>query len=212
MSRPPTSHERRSGRSWDDSYQGGPAPWDLDRPQPAVVRLAEQGAFAGAVLDAGCGTGENALWLAASGLGVVGFDVAPTALAAARAKAVSRGLEVRFVVGDALELRGLGGPFDTVLDCGLLHTFDSAERLRYLRELASVTEPDGVLHVLCFADRPPAPGPHPLSEADLRATFSPAVGWIVERLEPEHVQTRFHEPPGAPAWLATARRTARSSA
>ena len=55
--RRPTSHERRAGEPWDASYVDGPAPWDTGRPQPAIVRLADEGAFAGAVLDAGCGTG-----------------------------------------------------------------------------------------------------------------------------------------------------------
>ena len=49
----PTRHERRFGRPWDDSYLDGLPPWDLGRPQPAIVRLADRGAFAGTVLDAG---------------------------------------------------------------------------------------------------------------------------------------------------------------
>ena len=84
--RHPTSHERMTGQSWDASYRRDePAPWDIGQPQSAVVRLASQGGFAGAVLDAGCGTGENALHLAAVGLLFLGVDVAETALAFARA-------------------------------------------------------------------------------------------------------------------------------
>lgn len=52
-----------TGLPWDASYQDGPAPWDTGRPQPAVLRLAADGGFAGTLLDAGCGTGENALHL-----------------------------------------------------------------------------------------------------------------------------------------------------
>ena len=66
--RHPTSHERMTGLPWDASYHDGPAPWDVGRPQPAIVRLASEGGFAGAVLDAGCGTGENALHVASLGL------------------------------------------------------------------------------------------------------------------------------------------------
>ena len=76
-----------TGLPWDASYHDGPAPWDIGRPQPAIVRLAAEGRFAGAVLDAGCGTGENALHVASLGLSVLGVDVAETALAIARAKA-----------------------------------------------------------------------------------------------------------------------------
>src|SRR6476620_4367083 len=90
-----TSHERMTGQPWDASYRQGPAPWDIGRPQPAVVRLASQGGFAGAVLDAGCGTGENALHIARLGLTVLGVDVAETALAIARDKAAVVGSTIK---------------------------------------------------------------------------------------------------------------------
>ncbi len=89
--RRPTSHERMTGLPWDASYHDGPAPWDIGQPQPAIVRLASEGRLAGAVLGAGCGTGENALHIASLGLSVLGVDVAETALAIARAKADDRG-------------------------------------------------------------------------------------------------------------------------
>jgi len=38
-----------------------PPPWDIGRPQPAFVALAEAGAIRGRVLDVGCGTGELVL-------------------------------------------------------------------------------------------------------------------------------------------------------
>src|SRR6516225_9855533 len=60
--RHPTSHERMTGLPWDASYHDGPAPWDVGRPQPMVVRVASEGGFAGTVLDAGCGTAERGLW------------------------------------------------------------------------------------------------------------------------------------------------------
>src|SRR5688572_20222374 len=94
--RPPTSHERMTGRPWDASYQDGPAPWDIGGPQPAVVRLAAAGGFVGTVLDAGCGTGENTLHIASLGLAVLGVDVAETALAMARAAAETRGVQAEF--------------------------------------------------------------------------------------------------------------------
>jgi len=151
--RHPTSHERLTGLLWDASYQNGPAPWDIGQPQPAIVRLASKGGFAGTVLDAGCGTGENALHVASLGLSVLGIDVAETALAIAREKAANRGIEVDFAPADAFHLERLGRRFDTVLDCGLFHTFDADERPRYVESLASVTELGGTLYVLCFSRR-----------------------------------------------------------
>jgi SAM-dependent methyltransferase len=203
--RRPTSHERLTGLPWDASYHDGPAPWDVGRPQPAVVRLAADGGFAGAVLDAGCGTGENALHLASLGLPVLGVDVAETALGIARAKATDRGIEVGFAVADAFALERLGHRFSTVLDCGLFHTFDGEERPGYVASLASVTEHGGTLYVLCFRDDGPDPGPHPVSQDELRAAFNPGTGWTVAAIEPDRLQTNFHDD-GAPAWLATIKR------
>src|ERR1700709_1372828 len=125
--RTPTSNERTAGGPWDASYHNGPAPGDIGRPQPAIVRLASEGRFAGPVLDAGCGTGENALHVASLGLAVLGVDVAETALAIAREKADDRGIDVEFAVADALQLERLGRMFETVLDCGLFHTFHGHE-------------------------------------------------------------------------------------
>jgi SAM-dependent methyltransferase len=204
--RPPTSHERMTGLPWDASYHDGPAPWDVDRPQPAIVRVASDGGFTGAVLDAGCGTGENALHVASLGLPVLGIEVAETALAIAREKAGRRGIEAEFAAADALHLERLGRRFETVLDCGLFHTFDAAERPGYVASLASATAHDGTLYVLCFSDEGPDTGPHPVSREDLRAAFDPGTGWKVAAIEPDRVLTRFHGDRGAPAWLATVRR------
>ncbi len=57
-----------TGLPWDASYQPGTAPWDIGQPQPAIVRVASEGGFAGTELDAGCGTGEDTLHAASLGL------------------------------------------------------------------------------------------------------------------------------------------------
>ena len=92
-----------------------------------------------------------------------------------------------------------------LLDCGLFHTFNEHERLRYAASLASVTEHDGTMYVLCFSDEGPDRGPHPISQQDLRVAFSAEYGWKVASIIPDRTQTRFHEN-GAPAWFATIKR------
>src|SRR5215471_3005466 len=204
--RQPTSHERRSGQPWDASYHDGPAPWDIGQPQPAIVHLASEGGFAGAVLDAGCGTGENALHVASLGLQVLGVDVAETALAIAREKAEVRGIDAEFVAADAFQLSRLGRMFETVMDCGLFHTFDGDERRDYVPSLASVTERGATVYVLCFSDVGPGTGgPHPINQEELRAAFNRGNGWDVRAIEPDRIRTRF-DADGAPAWLATIKR------
>jgi SAM-dependent methyltransferase len=202
VGRPPTSHERMSGLPWDASYYDGPAPWDVGRPQPTVARLALEGRFSGSVLDAGCGSGENALLVAALGLPVLGVDVAETALAMAREKAAERAITAEFAWADALRLDRLERRFDSVLDCGLFHSFDRAERAEYVASLRLVTEPGATLHLLAFSDIGPDTGPHPVSRDELASAFGPGTGWTVAAIEPDRVLTRFHDEHGAPAWLA----------
>ena len=93
-----------------------------------------------------------------------------------------------------------------MLDCGLFHTFDGDERPKYVASLASVTEQDGTLYVLCFSDVGPDTGPHPISKDELKAAFKPSTGWNVTAIEPDRIQTRYHDDDGAPAWLATIKR------
>ena len=62
---------------FDEAYCGIPN-WDIGRAQPVFVSLHEAGEISGDVLDVGCGTGENALFLAErgrEGLGS-GYDAA----------------------------------------------------------------------------------------------------------------------------------------
>jgi SAM-dependent methyltransferase len=188
-------------RGFDESYLGVP-PWDIGEPQPDVVALAEAGAFAGPVIDAGCGTGENALELAPRGLTVLGIDAAPRAIGKAIDKARDRRLTAaEFLVADVFALEGLGRTFASALDCGLFHLFDDHERPVYASSLAAVVEPGGVLHLLCFSDAQPGGwGPRRISEAEIHTTFVET--WRVREIRPTAFQTNL-DPPEIRAWRAT---------
>lgn len=189
---------------WDSAYRGAPPPWDIGRPQPIVEEIADDGGFRGEVLDAGCGTGENALFLASRGLDVLGVDWSALAIARARAKAAERGLRATFEVADALDLAALGRTFESVLDCGLFHTFEDAERAAYVAGLAAVVRRTGLVHLLCFSDREPwGGGPRRVTQAEIRQAF--ADGWNVIAIEQARFATRLHDD-GALAWHATIER------
>ena len=87
--------------TFEDFYEGK-APWDIGKPQRTFAAVADR--VTGPVLDAGCGTGEHALFFAARGLRVTGIDFVEEALRRARAKAAERGLAVEFLVKDATAL------------------------------------------------------------------------------------------------------------
>src|ERR1700761_5695453 len=129
--------------SWDSSYatDAPPPPWDIGRPQPAFVRLADRGLLSGRLLDAGGGTGEHVLLAASRGAQAMGVDISPQAIARARDKAAARGLTARFEVADVLRLGQLGLTFDVAIDSGVFHIFGDADRVRYVASLAAVLPP-----------------------------------------------------------------------
>jgi SAM-dependent methyltransferase len=191
---------------WDSAYQDQRPPWDIGRPQPAFVRLADSGVLSGRMLDAGCGTGEHVLLAAAHGAAATGVDLSAVAIDKARAKAAERGLAARFEVGDALHLDRLGETFGTVLDCGLFHVFDDADRASYVLSLAAALEPGGTYYMMCFSDLQPGDwGPRRVRREEIEQAF--ADGWEIMSLtrdafavNPVQATTEVH------AWLAVIRR------
>ena len=190
---------RRRPDDFNVMYAGAP-PWDIGRPQAAFVELADSGALQGRVLDVGCGTGEHALMAASRGLAATGIDAAPAAIAIAEAKARERQINARFLVWNALELAALEQQFDTVLDSGLFHVFDDADRARFVESLAAATGPGARYHLLCFSDRQPGDwGPRRVSQDEIRASF--ARGWQVESIEAARFDVTI-DPAGVQAWQA----------
>jgi cyclopropane fatty-acyl-phospholipid synthase-like methyltransferase len=192
---------------WDAAYAADtPAPWDIGRPQPAFVRLADSGLLSGRVLDAGCGTGEHALLAAARGADAVGADISPRAVGRAREKAAERGLAARFEVADVLDLGPLGLTFDTVIDSGLFHVFDDQGRGQYVTSLASALESGGTCYLMCFSDRQPGDfGPRRVRRDELTTAFRD--GWAVTDIAADTFEINpVQGTTTAQAWLATIRR------
>jgi cyclopropane fatty-acyl-phospholipid synthase-like methyltransferase len=196
----PVKEEKEPMDRFSSAYQGVP-PWDIGRAQPEFVRLAEAGEIRGAVLDVGCGTGENALYLAGLGHEVWGVDATPAAIEKAQAKAEQRGVKATFLVGNALDLQHLGRTFDTIVDCGLFHALSDEERVAYDKSLAAALRPGGTYLMLCFSDRQPGTfGPRRVTQAEIRATFG--MGWRVNYIREAHFDTNM---PGrqVEAWLSS---------
>ena len=189
-----------------ERYEKGDLPWQIDRPQPEVLRLIAEEKFTSPILDLGCGSGDNALELARRGYRVLGMDVVPEALRLARKKAEQAGLAQppEFFLGDALRLEESGVEVETVLDCALFHTFEDEERPAYVRGLEAILVPGGRLHILSFSElETREPGPRRLTKESLVEAFGR--GWRLE----EAVRCRYWDrvrPDGAHAWQVTFRR------
>jgi len=189
--------------SWNSAYQGSP-PWDVGRPQPDFVRLAEAGELVGRVLDVGCGTGEQVMLAATHGAEAMGVDIAELAIQRAREKAEERGIHATFQVADAMHLDRLGRQFDVITDSGLFHVFSDDERPAFVTSLRSVLRPGGMYYMMCFSDWQPGDwGPRRVSKAEIRASF--ADGWSVRSIEPAQFVIAM-ESERAQAWLATIER------
>jgi SAM-dependent methyltransferase len=198
-------HDRNS---FENLYVGQPR-WEIGRPQQAILEVADR--ITGSVLDAGCGTGDNALYFASRGQKVTGIDFLAEPINLAKQKSAERGLTATFLVMDALALKGLPEVFDSVIDSGLFHVFSDEDRRRYVDSLASVLKPGGRLFLLCFSDAEPGEqGPRRISRNEIVDAFGE--GWAIESTEPSRYEVRpdlndisFCD--GGPrAWFVTVRR------
>jgi SAM-dependent methyltransferase len=190
------------------NFYAGKAPWDIDKPQDAFLTVADR--VSSPILDAGCGTGEHALYFAAQGHKVTGIDFVDEAIERARRKAAQRNLSVEFLVKDALALGDWNERFASVIDCGLFHVFSDADRPRYVASLSHVLEPGGSLFLMCFSDdEPGTEGPRRVSRQELYDAF--ANGWEVESIHPVQIAvtpefSAGFSAGGPKAWFAIVRR------
>ncbi|MES2640319.1 MAG: class I SAM-dependent methyltransferase [Myxococcota bacterium] len=162
---------------WDGHYADGFLPWDTGLPEPLLVELVQGGGVpVGRVLEIGCGTGTNAVWLAQHGYDVVAVDISPLAVARARERAASAGvgLDVRAV--DFLNEPLGAGLFDLVFDRGCFHVFDAAvDQDRFAARVASLLAPGGRwLSLVGSTEGPPRNmGPPRRSARDLVVAIEP---------------------------------------
>ncbi|MCA9621216.1 MAG: class I SAM-dependent methyltransferase [Myxococcales bacterium] len=194
-----------TSRDWNEDYAAGVMPWDTGEPEPFLVDFVEGGNLSpGArVVEVGCGTGTNALWLARRGFDVIACDCAPLALERARKKADGvPGL--RFVEHDFLSDALPEGPFDFAFDRGVFHVFDEAgQRARFAERVGRLLRPGG--HWASLAGSTEGPprdhGPPRRSLRDLADAIEP---WL-EVVEVRRIEFEAKIPSPAAAWWLLAR-------
>lgn len=126
-------------------YEQGETPWDIGRPDPHLVTAVHEHEIRpGRALEIGCGTGDNALWLARRGFDVVACDLSPLAIDRAREKADRAGIDVDLRVLDYLGEPLDAGVFDFACDRGCFHSFhDPEDRVEFARRTAALLAPGG---------------------------------------------------------------------
>lgn len=170
--------ERLSVQSkYQKRYESGKTPWDTGKPDFNLIEIVEGRPIKPCeALDVGCGTGDNAIWLAGQGFTVVATDSADLALEKAREKASSAGVECDFRLLDFLEEKIEEGPFGFIFDRGCFHSYASKEeRDLFARSAAEHLEKAGLWLTLAGnADEVrKGPGPPQRSAADIILAAEP---------------------------------------
>lgn len=192
---------------WDAMYRANRRPgWDTGRPSTELKTLVEQQVLRPCrVVELGCGTGVNAVYLATQGFDVTAIDLAPTALQAAEERAREAGVKVRWIQADVLNPPALE-PFDLIFDRGCYHGVRRQNATGYVRTVTALCRPGG--HVLILAGNANEPGarggPPRVDETELVGDFAAAFDF--ERLRELRFDTADPTVPGAWAWSLLLRR------
>jgi SAM-dependent methyltransferase len=167
------------------AYRIGFTPWEADAPSlipefDQLLALVEKTRAVplGSALDLGCGTGRWSVRLAERGWQVVGVDVVPRAIDAARDRAEQAAVDVAFKEGDVTALRAadVGSNFNLLLDMECFNHLNDSDRAQMAPEVDAVAAPDATLLLLVWSRAHRGPLPSGADREDLETTFS---GWRI---------------------------------
>ena len=158
---------------WEERWSEVPPGRAAERPPNAHLSAEAADLPPGLALDAGCGHGSDALWLAARGWQVTGVDFSTTALAHARSAAEAAGVEIVWVEGDLATWSPEPGRYDLVV-CLYVHVAGSVEEM--VRRMAAGVAPGGTL---LLVGHHPAGNQVQVSVEDALAALDPARWEIV---------------------------------
>jgi tellurite methyltransferase len=139
---------------YDDGYRACPCFWGIE-PGTFVRLLGDHiSSLVGlAVLDAGCGEGKNAAFLAAAGAVVDALDVSAVAIENGR-RCWANCPGIKWGLGDVLQVEILRDHYDVVVAYGLLHCMPSrAKVIEAIARLQRATRVGGYNIVCAFNDR-----------------------------------------------------------
>lgn len=162
----------RNAAEWEALHRRTPEPelaWFTTHAPEAIVRaLATHAPPPGLVWDLGTGHGAIARAAAEAGYTVVATDVAPTALARARASAA--GARITFVRDD-VTASAIETSFDVIVDRGTLHVLAPDRRAAWAARIEACSRPGTILLVQAHAAADPRLASHPIDRAALEASL-----------------------------------------
>lgn len=162
---------------FDKRYQSGDTPWEINRPDQSLIDFIDDSQLPPCrVLDIGCGTGSNLIWLAGQGFTGTGYDLSPLAIDTAHQKAAKAGSQCTFINRDFLLEDIEADSFDFAFDRGCFHHMRTPRlRLRFAEQVAHALVAKGTwLSLIGNNDETrEGPGPPKLSAEEICAAVEP---------------------------------------
>jgi len=164
------NHRPSSPSEWDAVYSFGTPPWDSGSPSKELVRVLDEQKFTpGPVLELGCGTGTNAVYMTKRGFEITAIDCSAIAIERARQRAEQQNALINFILGDAFELAKTLSPFSLIFDIGFYHSIRERSVSKHLDLLWRLTIPGSYYLTLAGnADDKSEGGPPRVSESEVR--------------------------------------------
>jgi SAM-dependent methyltransferase len=206
---PQSATADRGSVDWHARYARNDIPWDHHSPIHALDRVLREWSIPPSrALEMGCGTGTGAIHLARLGFNVTAFDLVPSAIEQATAKARAAGSYIDFRAGDFRLLAHLGDPFPFLFDSGFYHCVRRGLLPDLLVFLKRVTHPGSLwLSLIGNANdpRPADQGPPRMTAIELCQELEPLFA-LVELRETHFRSTESANGPHPLAWSALLRR------
>lgn len=185
--------------SWQERYLTGFVPWDSGRHAFNLSEIVTKRRIKPCkALEVGCGTGNNAIWLARKGFSVTAVDVVDMAIQKAIKRVLKTRLRCSFLVADFMKQKIAGVPFGFAFDRGCFHSFDTAKkRAKYAKIMHSYLRKNGLwLTIVGSADGPPRdPGPPQRTARDIAMAVEPY--FKILSLQASHLDSTMKNPPKA---------------
>ena len=159
---------------WDSRYTSKNAPpWDTKKVAIELKKAVESGKIKpGRAVVFGCGAGTNSIYLASKGFDVTAMDVAPTALAIAKARADKAKVKVNWILADVTAVPELK-PFDFMYDRGCYHGVRRSNAKGFIESACRLSKPGTKFLILAGnANEARHYGPPRVKEEDIRKDFS----------------------------------------
>ena len=183
-----------------ERYKSGDTPWNAGQPDFNLIEVVTKNPILSCkVIDIGCGTGDNSIWLAQNRFQVIGTDISDIAIEKAKEKASKANVECDFIHVDFLKNKVEGAPFGFVFDRGCFHSFGSEDdRRRFAQNVATHLEEAGRwLTIVGNADEDrQVPGPPQRTALDIVLAVEP----YFEILSLQSSRFGSHRPNPPRAW------------